>query len=119
MIMEDIKLEFHLKDTQKIHWLQIIDALPKSWKDAISKDKGNAKNLVIFDHNIVRKSQICSLTELASKELYLNFFDANTVKLTAQDCFENLFESSDFNCKKNIFSNLKHYFGYKGAYVPV
>ena len=29
---EDIKIEFFLKDTQKIYWLQIIDALLKSWK---------------------------------------------------------------------------------------
>ena len=27
---EDIKIEFYLKDTQKIYWLQITDALPKS-----------------------------------------------------------------------------------------
>ena len=97
---EDIKIEFHLKDTQKIYWLQIIDALPKSWKDAILKDKGNAKNLVIFDHHIVRKSQICSLNKITSKELCLILADANTVKPTAQDYFENLFESSDFNWKK-------------------
>ena len=55
---EDIKIEFHLKDTQKIYWLQIIDALSKSWKDTILKDKGNTKNLVIFDHHIIRKSQL-------------------------------------------------------------
>ena len=100
---EDIKIEFHLKDTQKIYWLQIIDALPKSWKDAILKDKGNAKNLVIFDHHIVRKSQICSLNKLTSKELYLILVDAHTVKQAAQDYFNNLFESSDFNWKKNYF----------------
>ena len=116
---EDIKIEFHLQDTQKIYWLQIIDALPKSRKDAILKDKGNAKKLVIFEHHIVRKSQICSLNKLTGKELYLIHLEANTVKPTAQDYFENLFESSDFNWKKNIFSNSKHYFGYKGAYVPV
>ena len=98
---EDIKIEFDLKDTQKIYWLQIIDALPKSWKDAILKDRGNAKNLVIFDHHIVRKSQICSLNKLTSKELYLILVDANIVKPTAQDYFESLFESSDFNLKKN------------------
>ena len=55
---ENIKIEFHLKDTQKIYWLQIIDALSKSWKDTILKDKGNTKNLVIFDHHIIRKSQL-------------------------------------------------------------
>ena len=41
---EDIKIEFHLKDTEKIFWLQIIAALPKLWKDAILKDKESKKN---------------------------------------------------------------------------
>ena len=70
--LEDIKIEFHFNDTQKIYWLQIIDALPKSWKDAIFKNKGNTQNVVIFDHNIVRRYQVCSLNKLASKELLLN-----------------------------------------------
>ena len=52
---KDVKIEFHLKDTQKIYCLQVIDALPKSRKDAILKDKRNAKKLVIFDRHIVRK----------------------------------------------------------------
>ena len=29
---KDFKKEFHPKDTHKIYWLQIIDALPKTWK---------------------------------------------------------------------------------------
>ena len=61
---EDIKIEFHLNDTYKIYWLQIIDVLPKTWKDIILRDKGNVKNIVIFDHHIIRKSQICSLNKL-------------------------------------------------------
>ena len=36
--LEDIEIE----DTHKIYLLQIIDALPKLWKDVIMKDKGNA-----------------------------------------------------------------------------
>ena len=40
------------------------------------------KNLVIFDHHIVRKSQVCSLNKLISKELHLILVDANTVKPT-------------------------------------
>ena len=83
--------------------MQIIDALPKSWKDAVFKNKENTQNVVIFDHNIVRKSQVCSLNKLASKELHLILVDANTVKLTAQDYFKNLLESSDFNWKKIYF----------------
>ena len=100
---EDTKIELHLKDTQKTYWLQIIDALIKSWKDTILSDKGNTKNLVIFDHHIVRKSQICSLNKLTSKGLYLSLVDANTVKPIEQDYFQNPFESSDFNWRKYIF----------------
>ena len=97
---DDIKIEFRLKDTQKTYWLQIIDALPKLRKDIILKR--NAKKLVIFDHHIVRKSLICSLNKLTSKELYLILIVTNTVKPTTQDCFGYLFKSSDFNWK-NVF----------------
>ena len=65
--LEDIKIEFHLKDTQEIYWLQIIDAFPKSWKHAIFKNKGNTQIVFIFDHNIVRKTQVYSPNKLASK----------------------------------------------------
>ena len=100
---KDLKVEFHLKDTHKIYCLQIIDALPKTWKDIILKDKGNAKNLVTFDHHIVRNSQIFRLNKLTSKELYLILVDANTVKPTSQDYFENLFKALQFNWKKIYF----------------
>ena len=73
------------------------------WKDIILKDKGNANNLVIFDHHIMRKSQIFSLNKLTSRELYLILVDANAVKPIAQDHFENLFETCQFNWKKISF----------------
>ena len=50
----NIKIEFHLKDTHKINWLQIIDALPKTCKDIILKDKGNARYLGIFEDHIIK-----------------------------------------------------------------
>ena len=94
---KDLKTEFHLKDTHKMYWLQIIDVLPKTWKDVILKDKGNAKNLVIFDSRNLRKSQFCCLNKLTRKELYLILVDANTVIPTTEDYFENLFKTSKFN----------------------
>ena len=51
-----------------MYWLQIINALPKTWEDIVLKDKGNAKSFIIFDHHIVRNSQIHSLNKLTSKE---------------------------------------------------
>ena len=98
---KDLKIEFHLKNPHKIYWLQIIDALPKTWKAIILKDKGNTKHSVIFDHRILINSQICSLNKLNSEELI--FINANRVKLTAQDSFEDLFGTFQFNWKKIHF----------------
>ena len=77
------------------------------WKDIILKDKRDAQKLFIFDHHIVRKSQICNFDKLNRKVLYLILVDANTVKPTAKGCFENLFETSQFNWKKiySLFCN--------------
>ena len=102
-LLKNINIKFHLKDIHKIYWLQIIDALPKTWKNIILKDKGNANNLVILDHHIIRKSQICNINKFTSKKLYLILVDANAVKETVQDYFENLFETSQFNWKNRYF----------------
>ena len=77
--------------------------MPKTWKDITLKDKGNAKIVFIFDHHIVRNSQIHSLNKITSNELYLILVEANTIKPTAQDYLENLFETSQFNWKKIDF----------------
>ena len=66
-------------------------------------ERRNAKSVVIFDHHIVRNYQIHSLKKRTSKELYLILVEADTVKPTAQDYFENLFETSQFNWKKIYF----------------
>ena len=75
----------------------------KLGKTLFLKYKKNAKNLVIFNHFIVRKSQFCSLNKLTIKELHLILVDVNIVKPTAQDYFENRFEISKFSWKKYIF----------------
>ena len=100
---KDLKIEFHLKDIHKIYWLQIIDALPKTWNNIILKDKGNSKNLITFDHHILRNIEIYCLNKLTSNELYLIFVGTNTVKPTTQNYFENLFKRSQFNWKKIYF----------------
>ena len=84
--------------------LQINDALPKTWKDIILKDKGNTKNLVAFHHHIVRTSQICSLNKLASKELYLILVD--TIPLNRHhSIISRIFLKHLCLTGKNIFSN--------------
>ena len=86
-----------------MYLLQIIDVLLNTRKDIVLKDKGGTKNLVTFDHHIVRNSQICSSNKLTTSELYLILVDINIVKPTAQDYFENLFETFQLNWKRKLF----------------
>ena len=57
----------------------------KTWKDIILKSNRTENNLVIFDQRIIRKSEMCTINKLTSKELYLIPVDANAVNATAQD----------------------------------
>ena len=63
----DLKTKFHLKDNHEIYWLQITDALPKTWKDIILEDKGNTINLVTFDHPLKEILKFVVLTNLLVK----------------------------------------------------
>ena len=68
--------------------------MKKTSKDNILKDKDNARNLVVFDHHIVRKYEIYSVKKYTTTMLYLTLVDNNFVRAIAQDYFENLFETS-------------------------
>ena len=67
----DIKLEFNLDEKYKFKWIQLILAIPKSWKESLAFDNGNSNNLFIQDHYLLKKHQISCLPKLNSKELYL------------------------------------------------
>ena len=63
----DVKIEFHLKDTQKNYWLQIIDALPKSWKILFWKIKEMQKNLLFLTTTLQENLNFAVLTNLLVK----------------------------------------------------
>ena len=82
--------------------------MKKTSKDNILKDKDNARNLVVFDHHIVRKYEIYSVKKYTTTMLYLTLVDNNFVRAIAQDYFENLFETSHmFQYKVYIIFYLK------------
>ena len=55
--------------------MQLLYAIPKSWKEDISKVKENIHNLIIQGHHIIRKHHMYFLNRLSSKEIY-NFLIA-------------------------------------------
>ena len=48
--------------------MQLLHAIPKSWKNDISEVKENIDNLVIQDYHIIRKQPMHFLNRLSSKE---------------------------------------------------
>ena len=47
--------------------VQLIHALPREWKEAISVYNGSLESLLFQDHHLIKKNQILCLTKLNSK----------------------------------------------------
>ena len=49
--------EFDLPEKLKFRWIQLINAIPKYWKESVSEDKGTLNNFGIHDHHLTEKSK--------------------------------------------------------------
>ena len=93
----DIRLEYNLDEKYKFKWIQLIHAIPKSWKESLAFDNGNSNNLFILDHHLLKKHQISCLPKLNSKELYLMQIVLEYKKPSSQVYFENIFNNFNFD----------------------
>ena len=64
----ELKQEYGFYENKKCLFMQLLHAIPKSWKNDISEVKENIDNLVIQDHHIIRKHPMHFLNRLSSKE---------------------------------------------------
>lgn len=53
---EKIKKESDLLENLKARCIQLINAIPKFWKEFISEDKGNSNNFDIYDYNLIEQT---------------------------------------------------------------
>ena len=91
---DELKAESDLVENEKFLIVQIIHALPISWKEILRKYTESTNNLVIQDHHLMKKHRILSLNKLNSVTLYETLIDANNTKPASQTYFENLFFES-------------------------
>ena len=80
-------------------WFQLIHALPREWKEAISMHDGSLEILLIQSHNLIKKNQILCLTKLISNELYKMKIIIKYKKPTSQSYFEKIFKNSSLDSK--------------------
>ena len=63
----DIKTQFNLSNKQHYFWIQLINAIPISWKEELCRSNHILDALSVYDHHLIRKNQIYSLDKCNSK----------------------------------------------------
>ena len=79
---DEIKQEYILLENKRFLYMQLLHAIPKSWKENLSNVKENIRNLIIQDYHIIKKRHMYFLIRLSSKEIY-NFLIAQKEEQTA------------------------------------
>ena len=95
--------DLHLTQKYYFKWLQLIHAIPKSWKLPVLNDKKNCKNIIYLNHHLIRNSQISWIEKLIQKNctFHILFW-----KILFIYCFENTLPTSP-KYFSNIFANLQ------------
>ena len=99
---DELKQEYGFHENKRVFFMQILHAVPKSWKNDLSDVKGNIHNLVIQDHHIIGKHHMYFLDRLSSKEIY-NFLIAQKEEQTSSGLsYQKKFSNSNLDWK-NIY----------------
>ena len=67
---KDLRAKLGLDDNKKFYWRQIIHAIPFAWKDMFLECDNNINDLIIKEHQLMKKHQINCLEKLNSRELH-------------------------------------------------
>ena len=93
----DIKIQFNLSNKQHYFWIQLINALPKSWKEELRRSNRISDALSVYDHHLIKSNQIYCLNKGNNKELYCLQMFLNNSKTRSQLYFEDLFQNKNNN----------------------
>ena len=97
---DELKQEYGFHENKRFLFMQLLHAIPKSWKEDLSKVKENIHNLIIQDHHIIRKHRMYFLNRLSSKEIY-NFLIAQKEEQTASRLYyQKKFSNTNLDWKK-------------------
>ena len=106
----DIKTQFNLSNKEHYFWIQLINAIPKSWKEELRRSNRISDALPVCDHHLIKSNQIYSLSKIKSnqiyslskcngKELYCLQISLNNSKTRSQLYFEDLFQNKGIDWK--------------------
>ena len=68
--LPESKRQFSLSKNSHFRWIQLSNAIPKAWKENLSKADENFHERAFSGHHIIKKYQIYSRSKCNNKELY-------------------------------------------------
>ena len=54
----DTKTQCNLSNKQHFFWIQLVTAIPKSWKEGRRRSNHIFDALSVYDHQVIKKSQV-------------------------------------------------------------
>ena len=97
---DELKQEYGFHEYKRFLLMQLLHAIPKSWKNDLSHVKENIHNLVIQIHHIIRKHHMYFLNRLSSKEIY-NFLITLKEEQTSSRFYYQKFSNSNLDWKNS------------------
>ena len=67
---ENIKIQYKISKNSYFKWIQLTQAIPRSWKKELSQDEGRCRNLLLLNHHLIKNNQLYLVEKLNSRELY-------------------------------------------------
>ena len=95
----DIETQFNLSNKQHYFWIQLINAIPKSWREKLHRSNCISDALSVYHHHLIKKNQLYSLDKCHSRELYCLQISLSNSKTRSQLYFEDLFQIKDIDWK--------------------
>ena len=90
---------YQLNENKKFPFIQIIHAIPKSWKENLASTLENIDNLVVQDHHLIQKNQVYILNKLTSKKIYDILISASEIQSTSQNYYQEIFQTTNLDWK--------------------
>ena len=88
---ETIQTQYKISKKFYFKWLQLTQAIPRSWKKELSQDDGRCRNLLLLNHHLIKNNQLYLVEKLNSRELYSFSIYFKNAKPSSQLYFENYF----------------------------
>ena len=73
-------------------YVQLVHAMPNSWKSKIQQINSNTDMPTVKDHHIIRKSRLITVDKLHSRELYSFIIQIQNIKLHHKLILVNFFQ---------------------------